>query len=85
MIVTMLTTVDNPHSPFDEWDQWFFWDARAGYNTPGLLARIAMVSDELSDLDYNLAITKAIEEIVRENVSGVHMKVERNVESTINS
>lgn len=74
---TMLTTVDNPHSPFNEWDAWFQWDLQAGYNTSGLLARIAQVSHELSDEDFALAIEKAIDEIVYENVSGVHKKVFR--------
>lgn len=75
MIVAMLTTVDNPHSPFDEWDAWFQYDLRAGHNTSGLLARIAVVSHELSEKDFNLAIESAIDEIVKENVSGVHRKV----------
>jgi hypothetical protein len=75
MIVSMLTTVDNPHSPFDEWDAWLAWDMRAGYNTSGMLARIAVVSDEISDYDYNLAMNQAIDEIVKMNVLGVFRKV----------
>lgn len=77
MEVAMLTTVDNPHSPFDEWDAWLAWDMQAGYNTSGMLARIAVVSDEISDLDYTIAMNKAIDEIVRENVLGVFRKVTR--------
>lgn len=71
----MLTTVDNPFDPFTQWDQWYMWDLNAGYNTPGLLARVSFVSDELSEPDQALAIQQAIDEIVRENVSGVHRKV----------
>lgn len=81
MKLALLTTVDNPHSPFDDWDAWFSWDTRAGYDTCGLLARIANTSDELSEKDYNLAIEQAIDEIVRENISGVHKKVTRDVEA----
>ena len=73
----MLTTVDNPHDPFTEWDEWFSWDSRAGYHTPGLLARIANSSTDLSDADQYVAIQVAIDEIVRENVLGVHRKVRR--------
>lgn len=71
----MLTTVDNPWDPWTQWDQWYMWDLNAGYNTPGLLARLSYVSDELSEPDQALAIQQAIDEIVRENVSGVHRKV----------
>lgn len=71
----MLTTVDNPYDPFTQFDEWFTWDNEAGYNTPGLLARIARTSDELSDADQHLAIQTAIDEIVEENVLGVHRKV----------
>src|SRR5436190_499698 len=47
----MLTTVDNPWDPWTQWDQWYMWDLNAGYNTPGLLARLSYVSDELSEAD----------------------------------
>ena len=80
--LTMLTTVDNPYSPFDEWDAWFQFDLAAGYNTPGLLARIAKMSHEISEKDLDLAIMSAIDEIVRENVSGVHRKISKDVEDS---
>lgn len=71
----MLTTIDNPYDPFTQWDEWYLWDADAGYHTPGLLARIAKTSHELSDADQHLAIQQAIDEIVSENVYGMHKKV----------
>lgn len=72
----MLTTVDNPYNPWTHWREWYAWDEQAGYHTPGLLARVALTSDELSDADQELAIEDAIDEIVRENPLGVHRKVE---------
>jgi len=71
----MLTTVDNPYDPFTQWDEWFAWDQNAGYHTPGLLARVARTADDLAEGDQHLAIQQAIDEIVRENVLGVHRKV----------
>ena len=73
----MLTTVDNPYDPFTQWDEWFMWDLNAGYHTPGLLARLARTSDDLSEADQHLAIQQAIDEIVQENVSGMHRKVKQ--------
>lgn len=73
-----LTTVDNPWNPFTEYQEWFLYDAQLGYNTPGLLARVVVTSDELSEADQALAIEQAIDEIVKENVSGMHRKVTRS-------
>lgn len=73
----MLTTFDNPFNPFTQWDEWFAWDMNEGYHTSGLLARVSHSSDEISDADQYLAVQLAIEEIVRENVSGMHRKVQR--------
>lgn len=71
----MLTTVDNPFDPFTMFDEWLAYDTRMGYNTPSFLARIAKVSDELSEPDQALAIQQAIDEVVSENVSGMWRKV----------
>lgn len=76
----MLTTYDNPHDPFDDFAAWFAFDAIAGYNTPGLLARILIDSDELSEEDEDRAIELAIDEIILYNVTGNLRKVEREIE-----
>lgn len=71
----MLTTVDNPYNPTTHFDEWFAWDTAAGYYTTAFLARVVVSSPELSEADQSLAIEQAIDEIVRENVSGVYRKV----------
>lgn len=73
-----LTTVDNPHDPFDDYSAWFTFDLSSGYNTPGLLARITQSSDQLSEADQELANELAIDEIVKENVLGIYRKVTKN-------
>jgi hypothetical protein len=75
----MLTTFDNPFDPFTQFDEWFAWDRQAGYNSPSLLARIVNSSDELSDTDQVVAINEAIDEIVKENVTGMFRKVSRPI------
>lgn len=74
----MLTTVDNPFDPFTRFDEWLAYDTKLGYDTPGMLARIAKVSNDLSEPDQALAVQNAIDEIVTENVSGMWRKVSRN-------
>lgn len=73
----MLTTYDNPFDPFTRFDEWLEYDIRLGYNTLSFLDRIAFVSNELSEADQSLAIQRAIDEIVQENVSGMWRKVSR--------
>lgn len=73
----MLTTVDNPYDPWTQWDEWFLWDQTAGYHTPGLLARVAMVGTDLSEADQHVILQDAIDEIVQENVLGVFRKVKK--------
>ena len=79
VIETMLTTFDNPYDPFESFDEWYAFDERAGYHTTSLLSRIVHTSYELSEADASLAIDLAIDEIVKENVSGMHKKVSRQV------
>lgn len=73
--VHMLTTVDNPFNPFLQFDEWRACDERLGYHSLGLLARVVITSEDLSDEDQSLAIETAIDEIVSYNVSAMHTKV----------
>ncbi len=75
----MLTTIDNPFDPFDNFDEWYAYDTQAGHHTSSFLARISVTSDELSESDHSLAIEQAIDEIVFENVLGLYRKVTREV------
>lgn len=71
----MLTTVDNPYNPFTHFDEWHAWDFTAGYHTSSYLARVVRTSDELSELDQDLAIEYGIQEILDHDALGVYMKV----------
>ena len=79
MRTAMLTTIDNPFDPFTQYKEWYAYDMQLGHNTTGLLARVAIVSPETSEADQMLAIESAIDEIVSENVSGVHKKVYKEI------
>lgn len=73
--VVMLTTLDNPFSPIEEFDAWLNYDTNHGYNSCAYLARIVRSSDELSDTDQNQAIEDAIDEIIKLNLTGNYKKV----------
>lgn len=76
-MVSMITTYDNPFDPFDEYDQWFNWDMVHGYNTPGLLARLTISSDQLSDVDQAADREDAIDRLIEINPNGMLAKVTR--------
>ena len=71
----MLTTIDNPFSPFTQWNEWKRYDEDKKYYTCSYLARIAKTSDDLSEADYDKAIDDAIEEIISLNINGMYTKV----------
>lgn len=75
MAEVMLSTNDNPYNPFTEFDQWYAFDTQVGHHTLALLGRVCITSDELSELDQSRAIDHAMDEIVAENVSGMHLLV----------
>ena len=75
MKVSMLTTLDNPFDPFTMFDDWRSFDEDKGYHTCSYLARIAKVSNELSEEDESIAIESAIDEIMSMNVLGIYKKV----------
>lgn len=79
MIVSMITTIDNPYDPFEQFDEWFAFDERHGYHTCAYLDRIAKSSTDLSPEDSNFAINNAINEILKYNISGNYKVVEKKV------
>ena len=74
----MLTTVDNPHDPFDNFSSWYMFDVESGYNSCAYLARIAKTSDQFTDVENDEEIERAIDEIVQYDMMGVYVKVKRD-------
>ena len=80
MEVSMLTTIDNPFDPFDQFDDWYAFDMQKGYNTCDYLAKLSYTSTELSSLDQVLAVESAIDRIVSLNLLGIYKKVKRTID-----
>lgn len=72
---TMLTTIDNPFNPIENFDEWYAFDEAKGYCTSGLLARIVETSDDLPDAEQESAIDEAIDEIIALHPDGFYKKV----------
>ena len=72
----MLTTVDNPFDPFEEFTLWFLYDTTTlRLNTCGFLARVARTSNQLSDEENNQEIERAIDSIVEHDPLKMYRKV----------
>ena len=70
-----LTTFDNPFNPFENFDEWFAFDVQHGYNTCGKLMRIATVENNMSEVEYNNEIERAIDEIIQYDFVELYRKV----------
>lgn len=71
----MLTTIDNPYNPFNDFKSWFAYDTSHGYNTCGYLARITKTSDQFSDVENAYEIEQAIDEIIQHDFMNIYKKV----------
>lgn len=72
----MLTTVDNPYSPKDNYDKWKQWDEDNGYNTESFIARLIDSDIDMDDeLSMNEAIDNAKQEILDNDVLKVYKLV----------
>lgn len=73
----MLTTIDNPFDPFEQFDSWFLFDVEKGYNSCDYLGRIAKTSEQLSDEENNEEIERAIDEIIKYDFTNTFKKVSK--------
>lgn len=77
----MLTTIDNPFNPFDDFNSWFLFDMEKGYDSCGRMVRVANLSDDLTEKEENKEIERAIDEIIKYDFLNVYKKVTKNGES----
>lgn len=82
MIKSMLTTIDNPFNPFDDFDNWYTYDESMGYHSCSLLANF--LSNDLminvSDKIKNYQQEQAIDNIIKTDPLNLYTKVQRDIE-----
>ena len=78
----MLTTIDNPFDPFEEFTSWFLFDVEKGYNTCSYLARIAQFSDDMSQKEISEETERAIDEIIKYDFMNIYKKVSKISENS---
>lgn len=70
----MLTTFDNPYSPFDQFNEWMLFDIQMGYNSCERLGRIIKLEDDMSDVERERAMQDAIDEIIKYDDAGIFVR-----------
>ena len=73
----MLSTIDNPFNPFEDFNSWFLFDVEKGYNSCSYLARIAKTSNEFTEEEEAEEIEKAIDEIIQYDFMNLYIKVKQ--------
>lgn len=62
----VLTTIDNPYNPKDEFTKWYQWDTQNGYNTSEYVGRLADYDEDDDDetlrYKYELAMLFILEQ-----------------------
>ena len=69
----MLTTIDNPYSPRDDYSKWLQWDQDNHYYTSELLA--SFMPDNINDLDdsdFKNIYDSVVNEIMQTDVLDVY-------------
>ena len=74
----MLTTYDNPYSPFDQFDLWLQYDIEMGYQTCERLGKIIQIEDGMSDKEKEEAMDYAIDEIIKYDDLGIYVRATEN-------
>ena len=78
--ISMLTTIDNPFDPFEDFASWFVFDSKEGYNTCGRLANLAETSDVYSEDENQMIINFAIDSIIENDFLHIYKKITKEVE-----
>lgn len=73
----MLTTIDNPFDPFEQFTSWLMFDKEKGYDSCERLARIAKFSDDMTEKEVEEENERAIDEIIKYDFMNVYKKARR--------
>lgn len=73
--VALITTIDNPYDPYEQFDEWYTFDMDNGYNTCAYLDRVSFTSEALSEQENNQELERAIDEMIKFDFLNMYRKV----------
>ena len=71
------TTVDNPFNPFEDFNSWFMFDIEKGYYTSNKLGRLTHLRDDMTELEENEEVERAVDELIKIDPLDIYIKVVR--------
>lgn len=74
----MLTTKDNPYSPFDQFELWLQFDIEMGYQTCERLGKVIQLEEGMSDKEKEEAMDHAIDEIIKYDDLSIYCRATEN-------
>lgn len=83
MTCCMLSTIDNPFNPFEDYSSWLMFDKEKGYDSAERLMRIAKLTDDMTQKEENEEIERAIDEIIKYDILNVYIKVSKTLNEPI--
>ena len=78
----MLTTLDNPFDPFNDFASWFKFDLEKGHHTASRIARIANLSNEMSQKEVDAEMERAMDLIVKYDFEDKYIKITEKQNAT---
>lgn len=81
MIISALTTKDNPYSYFNEQDEWEAYENYTGNRATKMVGRFAHTSDNLSVEENQAEIDRAIDEIIKYDPQKIFLKETKEIDT----
>ena len=78
----MLTTLDNPFDPFNDFTSWYMFDCEKGHNTSSRLARIAKLDEGMSQKEAEDEMDRAMDLIIKYDFEDKYIKVQEKQTAT---
>lgn len=75
----MLTTIDNPFNPFEDYRSWCSFDKEHHYDSAERVMRIAQLTEDMTTIEENAEIERAIDEIIKYDILNIYVKVSSDV------
>lgn len=77
----MLTTIDNPFDPFEQFDDWYRFDVEKQYYSSERWTRFANFTDDMTEQEEREESERAIDEFIALDFLDLYKKVKKEVKS----
>ena len=73
----LLTTIDNPYNPFEDFSKWDAFDREKGHFTCDLIARLSQISDDMTQREEEAEYDRVAEFIIYHDPHDKYKKIYR--------